>query len=292
MVLVGYALAAVVGITLGLMGGGGSILTVPIFVYVLGYDPKLAIAMSLPVIGVTSLAGVAGHWRAGNVQLRTAVTFGLIAIVGAFAGARAARLLPGTVQLALLAVIMLLAAVMMLRSARSTPAGDDVTPVATREMPVALLVPVALAVGVITGLVGIGGGFLVVPALVLLARTPMKQAVGTSLVVIAMNSAAGFAGYLGQVQVPWFFMAGFTAVAVAGILAGTGGVRFVSQRALKQGFALFLVVMGSFMLYRNRGVFLPQSALSHAAPRIGDVSPRTRHVTITPLLPGGTSSCC
>ncbi len=284
MVLVGYALAALVGLSLGLMGGGGSILTVPIFVYVLGYDPKLAIAMSLPVIGVTSLAGVAGHWKAGNVQLRTALVFGVIAMVGAFAGARAARLLSGTTQLALLAVIMLLAAIMMFRSARRTPS-DAATPAATRDMPVGLLVPVALAVGVITGLVGIGGGFLVVPALVLLARAPMKQAIGTSLVVIVMNSASGFAGYLGQVHVPWMFVAGFTAVAVVGILVGTWGVRFVSQRALKQAFALFLVLMGSFMLYRNRAVFLPHDTLSDAAPRARVFSPRDRFPVHTPLPP-------
>lgn len=288
MVLLGYALALLVGISLGLMGGGGSILTVPIFVYVLGYDPKLAIAMSLPVIGVTSLAGAVGHWKAGNVHLRTAIIFGLIAMVGAFAGARGARLLNGAVQLALLAVIMLMAATMMFRSARRSPTGDDAQPPASRDMPVALLVPVALGVGLITGLVGIGGGFLVVPALVLLARAPMKQAVGTSLVVIAMNSASGFAGYLGQVQVPWTFMTGFTAVAVAGILAGTWGVRFVSQRVLKQAFALFLIVMGSFMLYRNRDVFLPHSTLSHAAPRLRDLSPRVQYISHTLLHKEGS----
>ncbi len=265
MILVGYALAALVGISLGLMGGGGSILTVPIFVYVLGYDPKLAIAMSLPVIGITSLAGAAGHWRAGNVHLRTAVTFGVIAMVGAFAGARAARLLSGGVQLALLAVIMLLAAMMMFRSAQRTPIDGGGSETHSRDMPVALLVPVALAVGVITGLVGIGGGFLVVPALVLLARAPMKQAVGTSLLVIAMNSLSGFAGYIGQVQVPWLFVSIFTTIAVAGILVGTWGTRYVSPRALKQGFAVFLVVMGSFMLYRNRAVFQPGPTAPHAA---------------------------
>jgi uncharacterized membrane protein YfcA len=264
MIVVGYALAALVGLSLGLMGGGGSILTVPIFVYVLGYDPKLAIAMSLPVIGVTSLAGAAGHWRAGNVHLRTAGTFGVIAMVGAFAGARLAQFLSGALQLVLLAVIMLAAAVMMYRSARRTPSGADAETTATRAMPVALLVPVALAVGVITGLVGIGGGFLVVPALVVLARAPIKQAVGTSLLVIAMNSVSGFAGYLGQVQVPWAFVSVFTAIAVAGILVGTWGTRFVSPRALKQGFALFLIVMGSFMLYRNRAVFLSRPTASHA----------------------------
>lgn len=256
MIVVGYLLAALVGLSLGLMGGGGSILTVPIFVYVLGYDPKLAIAMSLPVVGVTSLAGAIGHWKAGNVNLRTAGTFGVIAMLGAFAGARLARLMNGQLQLALLAAVMLVAAVMMFRSARRAP-----TPGApgesARAMPLALLIPVALGVGALTGVVGIGGGFLVVPALVILARAPMKQAVGTSLLVIAMNSASGFAGYLGHVQVPWVFMAEFTAVAVGGIIAGTYLVRFVSQRALKQAFAVFLIVMGTFVLYRNRAVFMP-----------------------------------
>ncbi len=269
MVALGYMLAALVGLSLGLMGGGGSILTVPIFVYVLGYEPKLAIAMSLPVIGITSLAGAVGHWKAGNVNLRAATTFGVIAMIGAFAGARLAALIDGRVQLALLATVMLAAAVMMFRSARRVPdaaSPDAASPAeTTRAMPIGLLLPVALAVGVLTGVVGIGGGFLVVPALVLLARAPMKQAVGTSLLVIAMNAASGFAGYVGQLPMPWTFMAAFTAVAVAGIVAGTALVRYVSQRALKQAFAVFLLVMGTFILYKNRHVFSPMPAVTRAA---------------------------
>lgn len=279
MVLVGYALAALVGLSLGLMGGGGSILTVPIFVYVLGYDAKLAIAMSLPVIGVTSLVGAVSHWRAGNVHLRNAVTFGLVAMLGAYGGAQLARLLTGAVQLALLAAIMLLAAAMMYRSARGTRV-DTAGLAPAQPMRLGLLVPVALTVGVITGVVGIGGGFLVVPALVLLAHAPMKQAVGTSLLVIAMNSASGFAGYLGQVQVPWAFIAAFTAVAVAGILAGTYLARYVPQRALKQAFALFLVVMGSFMLYKNRSVFMLHADAQHTARAAGSTCP----AVLTPLV--------
>ena len=120
-----------------------------------------------------------------------------------------------------------------------------------------MLLPVAFCVGVMTGVVGIGGGFLVVPALVLLARVPMKQAVGTSLLVIAMNCASGFAGYA-HAAIPWDFLAGFTAVAVFGILAGTYLVRFVSQRTLKQAFAVFLIVMGTFILIKNRKVFEPR----------------------------------
>jgi uncharacterized membrane protein YfcA len=254
MIVLGYALAALIGLSLGLMGGGGSILTVPIFVYVLGFDPKLAIAMSLPVVGITSLVGALGHWRAGNVRLRTALLFGAIAMVGAFAGARLAVFVSGVFQLSLLAVVMLAAAISMFRSARrsGTAASAETD---ERPMSLPLLLPVAMGVGLLTGLVGIGGGFLVVPALVLLGRVPMKKAVGTSLLVIAMNSAAGFAGYLGTVQVPWGFMAGFTAVAIAGILGGTALVRFVSPRALKQAFAVFLLVMGTFILYKNRNTF-------------------------------------
>ncbi len=255
MIILGYALAALIGLSLGLMGGGGSILTVPIFVYVLGFDAKLAIAMSLPVVGITSLVGAFSHWRAGNVRLGTAVLFGAIAMVGAFAGARLAVFVSGVFQLTLLAIVMLAAAISMFRSARRGPAGVDAE-VDERPMSLPLLIPVAISVGVLTGLVGIGGGFLVVPALVLLGRVPMKKAVGTSLLVIAMNSAAGFAGYIGTVQVPWAFMVGFTAVAIAGILGGTALVRFVSQRALKQAFAVFLLVMGTFILYKNRNTFV------------------------------------
>jgi len=154
-------------------------------------------------------------------------------------------------------------------------------------MPLALLVPVAFTVGVITGLIGIGGGFLVVPSLVLLAHAPMKQAVGTSLLVIAMNSAAGFAGYLGQVTVPWAFVSGFTAIAVVGILVGTYGTRFVSQRMLKLAFALFLVVMGSFMLYQNRTVFLPGARQAHAVrTHVMHTSEVQARPTLPPLTRG------
>ncbi len=255
MIVLGYALAALVGLSLGLMGAGGSILTVPIFVYVLGFDPKLAIAMSLPVVGATSLVGAAGHWKAGDVDLRAAVSFGAIAMIGSYIGARLSVLVAGAVQLTLLAVVMIIAAVFMFRSAAGQ---EDTSPVATdaRSGPsLALLLPAAIGVGLLTGLVGIGGGFMVVPALVLLARVPMRQAIGTSLLVIAMNSVAGFAGYATTVSVPWTFLFGFTAIAIAGILAGTYLVRFIAQRTLKRGFAVFLMLMGVFILYQSRAAF-------------------------------------
>lgn len=262
MVLLGFALAALIGLALGLLGGGGSILTVPIFVYVLGFDAKQAIAMSLAVVGVTALVGAVGHWRARNVNLRVGLIFGAVAMVGTYLGARLAVFFSGAAQLALFAVVMLMAAYFMFRDERSRASAKPEQPVIARPMPLGLIVLEGIAVGVLTGLVGVGGGFLIVPALVILGRIPMKEAVGTSLLVIAMKSFAGFAGYLGQVEVPWAFMTAFTGVAVAGILAGTYLVRFVSQAALKKAFAVFLVVMGSFILYQNRHVVLPASPVS------------------------------
>ena len=252
--LAGLALAALIGVSLGLLGGGGSILTVPVFVYVLGFGARTAVAASLPVVGVASLVGALGHRRMGNVDLRVAAAFGVVAMIGSYAGARLAAYVSGAVQLALLAVVMLAAALSMLR--RQAPErGALPGATAAGSARWGLLGLVALGVGVLTGLVGIGGGFLIVPALVLLARVPMKQAVGTSLAVIAMNSASAFAGYAGRVELPWGQMAWFTAVAVAGILAGTRLVRFVSPEALRRGFALFLLAVGGFLLYQNRGAF-------------------------------------
>ncbi len=266
MLALGLALAALIGLSLGLLGGGGSILTVPVLVYVLGYAAKPAIAMSLPVVGVSSLVGAALHWRLGNVRVPTALAFGALAMTGAFAGARLAHLLSGAAQLALLAVVMLAAAGSMLRGARR--ATDEATTAPPRLV---LLVPVALGVGVLTGLVGIGGGFLVVPALVLLAHVPMRQAVGTSLLVIAMNSASGFAGYLGTVDLAWGFLAGFTATAVAGALVGTALATRVPQAALRRAFAVCLLAMGGFVLYRNRDAFgggpaRPAASSTHSRP--------------------------
>lgn len=267
MLAIGFALAAVVGIMLGLLGGGGSILTVPVLVYALGYAAKPAIAMSLPVVGITSLIGAALHWRLGNVRVRTALAFGALAMAGAFAGARLAVFLSGAAQLALLAIVMFAAAVSMLRRRRADDASAEETP---RLM---LLAPVALGVGVLTGLVGIGGGFLVVPALVILAKVPMREAVGTSLLVIAMNSASGFVGYLGTVDFDWTFLAGFTAASVAGALVGTTLAARVPQEALRRAFALFLLAMGGFVLYRNRDAFHLAVLPASTAPTVMSVHP-------------------
>jgi uncharacterized membrane protein YfcA len=245
--------------------------------------------MSLAVVGATSLFGAVGHWRAGNVNLRVAAIFGVVAMAGTYLGARLAVFFSGAAQLTLFAVVMVLAAFFMFRSkkppvlsrsrgtepdrARVPPCHSErerplVIPSERSEsrnlhfragpghMPLALIVVEGIAVGILTGLVGVGGGFLIVPALVLLGKLPMKQAVGTSLLVIAMKSGAGLAGYLGQVEVDWAFMGLFTAVSIGGIFLGTWLVRFVPQRELQRAFAVFLLVMGGFILYQNRGVVM------------------------------------
>ncbi|QYJ16302.1 hypothetical protein Rxycam_02135 [Rubrobacter xylanophilus DSM 9941] len=240
----GLVLAALMGVLLGLLGGGGSILAVPIFVYVLGYGAKEAIAMSLAVVGVTSLFAAVGHWRRGNANLRVALIFGAVAMAGTYLGARLAVFFSDAAQLALFAGVMLLAAFFMFRDGGAPEAEPH-------GMPLALIVFEGISVGVLTGLVGVGGGFLIVPALVLLGRVPMKIAIGTSLLVIAMKSAAGFVGYLGQVDVPWTYMTAFTLVAMLGSLGGSFLANFLPQRTLKKGFAAFLTLMGALILAQN-----------------------------------------
>ncbi len=265
----GFGLAALIGVALGMLGGGGSILTVPVLVYVMGFEAKEAIATSLAVVGVTSLTGAVGHWRAGNVDARVAAVFGAVAMVGTYLGARLAVFFSGSAQLALFAVVMLAAAFFMFRGRRPCVDCGDREDRLLSELPLSLIVAEGIGIGVLTGLVGVGGGFLIVPALVVLGRVPMKQAIGTSLLVIAMKSAAGFYGYLGQVDVRWSFIGAFTGVALLGIVLGTYLVRFVSQQRLQRAFAVFLFVMGGWLLYDNRGVVLAgnvAAAVELAAP--------------------------
>ena len=215
MIALTIGLAVFVGIALGLLGGGGSILTVPLLAYVAGMEPKHAIAMSLLVVGVTSAIAAITHARAGRVRWRIAVLFGLVAMAGAYAGGRLARFIPGTVLLVAFAVIMIAAGLAMLRGRKDTTGADG-----DQRLPVVRIALLGMAVGLISGLVGAGGGFLLVPALALLGGLPMPIAVGTSLVVIAMQSFAGFAGHLASEQIDWRLAAFITAAAVVGALIG------------------------------------------------------------------------
>lgn len=242
MIALTIALAVFVGISLGLLGGGGSILTVPLLAYVAGMDAKPAIATSLLVVGVTSAVGAITHARAGRVRWKVAAVFGAAAMAGAYAGGRLARFVPGTLLLIAFAGIMIAAAVAMLRGRK------DVADESAGPLPVAKIVLQGAAVGLISGLVGAGGGFLLVPALALLGGLPMPVAVGTSLVVISMQSFAGFAGHLASEQIDWKLAAMVTAAAVVGSVIGGRLTSYVQPATLRKAFGWFVLVMASVVL--------------------------------------------
>jgi hypothetical protein len=252
-------LSVVVGIALGLMGGGGSILTVPILVYLLHLPTKAAVATSLLVVGSTSVVALALHARAGNVQWRTGAIFAGFAVGGAYGGGRAAAFLPGAVILALFTVLMLVTGVAMLRGRHAAA-----KPQAARTMSVPAVAVQGLLVGAVTGLVGAGGGFLVVPALVLLGGLPMGQAVATSLLVIVLNSFAAFAGYAGHVQLDYVLAAQVTGAALLGTGVGVWLSGRVDGPRLRHGFAWFVLAMAAFMIHKQLADTLAESGLPRA----------------------------
>lgn len=244
MVLV-IALSLLVGLAVGLLGGGGSILTVPILVYVVGLEAKAAIATSLLVVGVTSLAAMVAHARAGRVRFRTGILFGAAGMAGAFLGGKLGSRLPAPLLLLAFAFVMVAAAVAMLRGRRAAGPSHE------GELPVAHVLRDGFAVGLLTGTVGAGGGFLVVPALALLGGMPMATAIGTSVLVIAMNSFAGLLGYLGNVDIAWGLAGTVTGAAVAGTFVGTALAGRLPQEKLRKGFGVFVLLMAAFILAKQ-----------------------------------------
>lgn len=247
MYVLGVAMAALIGISLGLLGGGGSILTVPILLYVFKLPTREAIATSLLVVAATSAAALIPHARAGRVQWRTGALFGLTSMVGAYGAGRVASHIPPTALLLAFGAMMLVTAGAMMRG-RKAPADAPEQSAGPAPLPVMKIVLEGLVVGAVTGLVGAGGGFLVVPALVLLGRLPMGVAVGTSLLVIAMKSTAGFAGYLASTPIQWPLALTVAAVAVLGSVGGARLAGVIPGDALRRGFGWFVVVMAVFIL--------------------------------------------
>lgn len=239
--------AVLVGVSLGLLGGGGSILTVPILSYVLGMEPRAAIASSLFIVGVTSVVGVLSHAKARRVRWKMGLIFGVAGMVGAFGGGLVGGIIPGGVLMVLFAAMMVATATAMIRGRKqaSNPEGEH------RSPPLVRIILDGFLVGLATGLVGAGGGFLIVPALNLLGGLPMAVAVGTSLLVIAMKSFAGLSGYLFSVQLDWPIVIGFTAAAVAGSFVGTKLAGMVPERSLRKGFGYFVLAMGVFVLVQE-----------------------------------------
>lgn len=244
MSVVGLALSAIIGLSLGFFGGGGSILTVPLLVYVFGLPPKEAIASSLVIVAIASLSGAAQHARAGNLRPRTALVFGAAGMTGAYVGGRVSAWVAGELLLILFALVMIGTALAMWRG-RRVVAPDEA------QVAPAKLALQGLVVGSFTGLVGAGGGFLIVPALALWAGLPMSAAVGTALAIIVANSVAGFAGYASHVAVDWAIVGGVSATAVVGSFAGSALAQRVDPTSLRRGFAAFVLVMGATILVRE-----------------------------------------
>lgn len=253
------ALSLLIGVSLGVLGGGGSILTVPILVYVAGMDPKEAIAASLFVVGVTSAAGAISHARGGRVRWRTGLLFGAAGLVGAFLGGMLGGHLPGELLLVAFALMMVATSIAMIRGRKVDESKKHT------DLPVFRVLLDGLVVGLVTGLVGAGGGFLVVPALALLGGMPMAVAVGTSLLVIAMKSLGGLAGYLSTVHLDWGLVLAVTAAAIVGSVIGGRLAGRIPEAALRKGFGWFVLVMGGFVLVQ-------QAPEGWAVPMVGGMA--------------------
>lgn len=241
--------ALLIGISLGLLGSGGSILTVPVLVYLVGEPEKVAIAESLGIVAAISLVGMIPYAVRKEVDWKSVVYFGIPGMAGTYAGASLSSYLTGNTQLILFAIVMILAAAMMIRKTTFTSQDKH----SDKKW---LIVLEGLVVGVVTGLVGVGGGFLIIPALVLLGGLEMRVAVGTSLFIIAAKSSLGFYKYLDvlraeKLNVNWELLAIFTVIGIIGSFVGGRVGRYVPQKSLKRGFGFFLIVMGIFILGTN-----------------------------------------
>ena len=257
------AAAIVIGLLLGLLGGGGSILTVPVLVYLAGQDAQTAIATSLFIVAVTSAVALVPHARAGRVQWRTGLVFGAAGLAGAYAGGRLAAYVPIAVLLAGFGLLTAAAATVMIRSCRRP----------LRPKPHAgrlpLLLGLGVAVGLVTGMVGAGGGFVIVPVLVLLADLTMTAAVGTSLLVIALQAGAGLAGHLSNAAVDWPLALAITALAIGGSLAGARLAARVPAAMLRTSFGWFLTAMAILLLMEQAPPAVQEHMTGTAAGRIG-----------------------
>ncbi|MBC5795962.1 sulfite exporter TauE/SafE family protein [Sphaerospermopsis sp. LEGE 00249] len=263
--ILGHILATGIGISLGLIGGGGSVLALPILVYVMGVPTKPAIAMTLVIVGTVSLIGLIPHWKKGNINFKKAFIFGSATMLGAFLGAKIAYLpfVTDNLQMLLFAIMMLVAASLMikrsLQNSTKLSSKDHLENIKTEvyQPPVCQycwlwLLTEGLGVGILTGLVGVGGGFAIVPALVILGKTPMKEAIGTSLLILVVNAISGFLGYLGQVDLDWNLIGSFVIAASLGSFFGAYLSQFIDGKKLQKYFGYFLIAVAAFVLFQNQ----------------------------------------
>ncbi|MEB2777132.1 sulfite exporter TauE/SafE family protein [Algoriphagus sp. D3-2-R+10] len=257
-VLVGYAAAVIIGISLGLIGGGGSILTVPVLVYILGIDPVLATAYSLFVVGSTSLIGSFTYMKKQLLDYKTALVFAIPSFIAVFLTRKfivpalpdplfelgGAEITKSIGIMVFFALIMLAASYSMIKGNGKSDADDE----SEVKFNIPLIAVEGVVVGLITGIVGAGGGFLIIPALVLLAKLPMKMAVGTSLLIIAAKSLIGFLGDVSNQIIDWKLLLIFTGLSIVGIFIGSSLSKKINEKALKKGFGWFVLVMGVYII--------------------------------------------
>jgi len=245
MILLELALGFGIGLSLGLLGGGGSILTVPALVYLVGQAPQDAVTTSLAIVGANSLMGAMFHRTQGTLNWKVALTFGGAGMLVSYLSANISRHLPPSVLLVAFALLMLAIGIMMFFRQNNEP---DATYTAK---PLIVVLASGAGVGLLTGVLGVGGGFLVVPALVMLVGLPIQVAVGTSLVVIAMNSGAGFIGHAGSGAFDLVMALVFISAGLAGTFTGAKLSSRMSSSKLQTAFAWFVIALALFLLYDN-----------------------------------------
>lgn len=269
MEIIGYIASLVIGISLGLIGGGGSILTVPVLVYLFRVQPVIATAYSLFIVGSTSLVGAFPKYKLGEVNLKTALIFGVPSIAAVFATrAYIVPAIPNEIfsigslvvtksllMMILFAVLMVFASISMIRNPKKKEEKEQ----EKQEFNYPVILLEGAVVGVLTGLVGAGGGFLIIPALVLLSKLPMKQAIGTSLLIIAAKSLIGFTGDLGKEAMNWTLLLTITALAILGIFIGNQLSKKISAEGLKKGFGWFVLAMGVYIIVKE--LFFPSGRM-------------------------------
>lgn len=256
--ILGYVGALVVGLVLGLIGGGGSILTVPLLVYLLGYNPIIATAYSLFVVGTTSLIGTFQKYKKGLVDITTGLAFSFPSFVAVYLSRR--YLVPNipdtlltlgnlsfTKEMGIMiffSIIMLISSISMIKNKKNGFAPDY------KQAYYKTFIQ-GIIIGTITGIIGAGGGFLYVPALVLWAKIPMKKAVGTSLIIVTINSLIGFTGDMQTIDIDWVFLLSFSFVSILGILVGVYLSKFIDGNKLKKSFGVFTLIMAIYIVYRE-----------------------------------------